>query len=41
MITISFTDATSFAVMETHGLEDAFTFDRDFARVGFTVHPGL
>jgi len=38
---ISFTDATSFAVMETHGLEDAFTFDRDFARVGFTVLPGL
>lgn len=38
---ISFTDATSFAVMETHGLEDAFTFDRDFARVGFTVLPGI
>jgi predicted nucleic acid-binding protein len=34
---LSFTDATSFAVMKTFGLSEAFTLDRDFARVGFTV----
>src|SRR6185503_14039828 len=36
---LSFTDATSFAVMESYGLKEAFTFDRDFSRAGFTVLP--
>ena len=36
---ISFTDAASFAVMRSHGLTEAFTFDRDFARAGFTMLP--
>ena len=33
----SFTDATSFAVMERFGITTAFTFDRHFAQYGFTV----
>lgn len=33
----SFTDATSFAVMERLGLTSAFTFDRNFTQYGFTV----
>lgn len=33
----SFTDATSFAIMERHSIQHAFTFDRDFAQYGFTV----
>jgi uncharacterized protein len=33
----SYTDATSFAVMERLGLIQVFSFDRDFAQYGFTV----
>ena len=36
----SLTDATSFAVMERDGLREAFTFDLDFERAGFTCLPG-
>ncbi len=32
----TFTDATSFAVMERLGLSLAFSFDEDFVRAGFT-----
>ena len=35
----SFTDCTSFAVMEMLGIKRAFTFDRDFERAGFTRLP--
>lgn len=35
----SFTDCTSFAVMQEFGLTEAFTFDRHFAQMGFTVYP--
>ncbi len=31
----SYTDATSFAVMERLGLSQVFTFDRDFTQYGF------
>ena len=33
----SFTDATSFAVMERLGIPYAFAFDRNFAQYGFTA----
>jgi len=36
---LSFTDATSIGVMRRYRLEEAFTFDRDFSRAGFTVLP--
>ena len=36
----SYTDATSFAVMERLGIEAAFTFDRHFVQYGFEVLPG-
>lgn len=36
----SFTDATSFAVMERLRMTAAFTFDRNFAQFGFVVLPG-
>lgn len=36
----SFTDAVSFAVMQERGLEEAFTFDRHFATLGFSMIPG-
>lgn len=33
----SYTDASSFAIMERLGLRDCFTFDRHFAQYGFDV----
>jgi predicted nucleic acid-binding protein len=34
-----YTDCVSFAYMDEMGLEDAFTFDRNFAQYGKRVHP--
>jgi predicted nucleic acid-binding protein len=36
---LSFTDATSFAVMQELGIELAFTADRHFNRAGFGIRP--
>lgn len=36
---LSFTDCTSFAVMERAGLKEVFAFDKHFARAGFKVLP--
>jgi len=37
----SYTDCTSFAVMERLKLRTAFAFDRHFVTMGFQVEPGL
>jgi len=37
----SYTDAVSFAVMQARGIQQAFTFDRRFAAVGFGMIPAL
>jgi predicted nucleic acid-binding protein len=37
--TFSYTDATSFVVMERLGLRDAFSFDSDFSQYGFRTLP--
>lgn len=36
----SFTDCTSFAVMQMVGLNTAFTFDGNFQQFGFKIKPG-
>ncbi|CAN5173113.1 MAG: type II toxin-antitoxin system VapC family toxin [Euzebyales bacterium] len=35
----SYVDATSFALMEREGTDEAFAFDRDFTQRGLRVHP--
>lgn len=35
----SYTDAVSFAVMKRHGIARAFSFDKHFSTVGFTLLP--
>ncbi len=35
----SFTDCTSFVIMQTLGLTDAFAFDEHFAQMGFRLWP--
>ena len=34
---LSFTDCTSFAIMEKFGIRNAFAFDDDFERMGYLV----
>jgi len=34
---LSFTDCTSFAIMEKFGIRNAFVFDDDFERMGYIV----
>lgn len=36
----SFTDCTSFAIMRSRTIREAFTFDADFRQMGFTTWPG-
>jgi hypothetical protein len=36
---LSFTDCTSFALLHERRLGEVFTFDSDFARVGFVARP--
>jgi predicted nucleic acid-binding protein len=36
---LSFTDCTSFAIMKKSGVERAFSFDRDFEKMGFVSLP--
>lgn len=36
---LSFTDCTSFALMKSMGINDAFTFDEDFRKMGFNIMP--
>lgn len=35
----SFTDCTSFAIMQRRGIEEAFTQDRHFVQMGFRIFP--
>lgn len=37
----SLTDCTSFVLMETHGVNTAFTFDSNFKKYGFNVIPHI
>ncbi len=36
---LSFTDCTSFALMKSMGIDDVFTFDEDFRKMGFNIMP--
>ncbi len=36
---LSFVDATSFACMESYGIDAVFTLDKDFVTAGFQIHP--
>ena len=36
---LSFTDCTSFAVMDRFGISEAFTFDDDFKKIGYMTIP--
>ena len=36
---LSFTDCTSFALMKSMGINDVFTFDDDFRKMGFNIMP--
>ncbi len=36
---LSFVDATSFACMESYGIDAAFTLDKDFVTAGFQIYP--
>jgi uncharacterized protein len=36
---LSFTDCTSFAVMDRFGISEAFTFDDDFKKLGYLTIP--
>ncbi|HEX6898493.1 MAG TPA: PIN domain-containing protein [Thermoanaerobaculia bacterium] len=38
---VNFTDCVSFALMRTHGIDRAFTFDRHFRLAGFKAVPAL
>lgn len=38
---LSFTDCTSFALLQARGLFEVFTFDGDFAQVGFVSRPSM
>lgn len=35
----SVTDCSSFVIMRSLGIADAFTFDHDFAQAGFSIYP--
>lgn len=36
---LSFVDATSFACMESYGIDAVFTLDKDFVTAGFQIYP--
>ena len=36
---LSFTDCTSFVIMEEKKIRDVFAFDNDFTKAGFLTHP--
>jgi uncharacterized protein len=35
----SFTDCTSFALMDLHAVKNSFTYDGHFRQYGFVMHP--